>query len=70
MKPVPHTMYEHLFYTFGLELDDRREHIQMCLNEVEKEIMANINFALALPEFRSLHIDDQLILLKSKFQKF
>ena len=70
LKPVPHTMYEHLFYSFGLELDDRRDRIQMCLTECEKEIIANINFAKALPGFSTLEIDDQLVLLKSKWLQY
>ena len=66
LKPLPYEVYQDIYKNCGLHVDDRRQKLQDCARNCEKEVISYLDFARCLPEFHSLSLDDRIILVRGK----
>ena len=70
LKPISRDEYMQIYQTTGIDVDGRREMIKHMIPCIEKAIKRFIAFAKALPGFKDLPIDDQIALIKGKWNMF
>ncbi len=67
LTPVPYDMYEELYQTTGIDIDDRRKEISRCISFSDQPIKLAVGFAKAIPGFKEFDMEDQINLIKCKY---
>ena len=64
LGPLPASVYEEFHKATGIEIDDRKEKMNMIAQHMETYIQIMIKFARHIPGFDDLITTDQIALLK------
>ena len=64
LGPLPASVYEEFHKATGIEIDDRKDKMNMIAQHMETYIQIMIKFARHIPGFDDIIITDQIALLK------
>ncbi|CAC5410290.1 unnamed protein product [Mytilus coruscus] len=67
---LPWHVYNEFLSTTGMELDDRKSHMNIIATRWEQAVRNMVSFARNIPGFSDLQTPDQLALLKAGFMEF
>ncbi len=69
LRPISHDTYKEIYTTTGIDLDDRKKDIANCVSHGDQEVLPFVKFAKAIPGFKDINVEDQLLLLKGIIYK-
>ena len=67
MRPVPADEYIRIYQLTGIDIDGRRQLFEHMIPHLESSTRRLIAFVKSIPGFHSLPMEDQMVLLKSKW---
>ncbi|XP_052065223.1 nuclear receptor subfamily 1 group D member 1-like isoform X2 [Mytilus californianus] len=67
---LPWSVYNEFLSTTGMELDDRKSHMNIIAARMEEAVRNMVSFARHIPGFSDLQTPDQLALLKAGYMEY
>ena len=61
---VPMNVYQELYQSTGIDIDDRKKMFEKCVTTSEEQLVKYINHVKELPGFAELDFEDQVVLLR------
>ena len=64
MEPLPSEVYNEIYQTTGIDLDDYRAKVYSCIQDLKPDIDAFLKYLCRLPDFQNFSLKDRTLIAR------